>query len=65
MTTYESLQLVKDFTEGKARAQVEFYLASNTSPTFEGLIQDLAKIFSKWGRRSYYKEGFLQPNAAK
>ena len=45
MTTYESLQLVKDYTKGKARAQVEFYLASTPNPTFEGLIQDLAKSF--------------------
>ena len=45
MSNYESLQLVKDYTEGKARAQVEFYLASTPNPTFEGLIQNLAKSF--------------------
>ena len=38
MNNYEALQLVKDYTEGKARAQVEFYLASTVNPTFEGLI---------------------------
>ena len=37
MTNYKSLQLVKDYSEGKARAQVEFYLVSTTNPTFEGL----------------------------
>ena len=45
MSNFESLQLVKDYTEGKAHAQVEFYLASMPNPTFEGLIQNLAKSF--------------------
>ena len=45
MSNFESLQLVKDYTEGKAHAQVEFYLVSTSNPTFKGLIQDLAKSF--------------------
>ena len=36
MTTYESLQLVKDYTKGKACAQVEFYLVSTPNPTLKG-----------------------------
>ena len=58
MTNYESLQLVKDYTEGKARAQVEFYLASTTNPTFEGLIQDLAKSFQSGEDEAMIKRDF-------
>ena len=58
MTNYESLQLVKDYTEGKARAQVEFYLASTTNPTFEGLIQDLAKSFQSGEDEATIKRDF-------
>ena len=58
MTTYESLQLVKDYTEGKAHAQVEFYLASTTNPTFEGLIQDLAKSFQSGEDEATIKRDF-------
>ena len=59
MNNYESLQLVKDYTEGKARAQVEFYLVSTTNPTFRRLNSRPRKVLPKWGRRSYDKEGFL------
>ena len=45
MNNTESLQLVKDFTEGKAKSQVEFYLASTPFPTFEGLIKNLTTSF--------------------
>ena len=38
MSNAESLQLVKDYTEGKARQQVEFYIVSTPDPTFEGLM---------------------------
>ena len=58
MTNYESLQLVKDYSEGKARAQVEFYLVSTTNPTFEGLIQDLAKSFQSGEDEAMMKEDF-------
>ena len=58
MTTYESLQLVKDYTEGKAHAQVEFYLTSTTNPTFEGLIQDLAKSFQSGEDEATIKRDF-------
>ena len=58
MNNYESLQLVKDYTEGKAHAQVEFYLASTTSPTFEGLIQDLAKSFQSGEDEATIKRDF-------
>ena len=58
MTNYEALQLVKDYSEGKARAQVEFYLVSTTDPTFEGLIQDLAKSFQSGEDEATIKKDF-------
>ena len=45
MSNAESLQLVKDYTEGKARQQVEFYIVSTPDPTFEGLIDNLRTSF--------------------
>ena len=45
MSNAESLQLVKDYTEGKARQQVEFYIVSTPDPTFEGLINNLRTSF--------------------
>ena len=45
MTNAESLQLVKDYTEGKARKQVEFYIMSTPNPSFEGLIDNLKTSF--------------------
>ena len=45
MSNAESFQLVKDYTEGKARQQVEFYIVSTPDPTFEGLINNLRTSF--------------------
>ena len=45
MSNAESLQLVKDYTEGKACQQVEFYIVSTPDPTFEGLINNLRTSF--------------------
>ena len=45
MSNAESLQLVKDYTVGKARQQVEFYIVSTLDPTFEGLIDNLRTSF--------------------
>ena len=45
MSNVESLQLVKDYTEGKARQQVEFYIVSTSNPSFEGLIDNLRTSF--------------------
>ena len=45
MSNAESLQLVKDYIEGKARQQVEFYIVSTPDPTFEGLINNLRTSF--------------------
>ena len=45
MSNTESLQLVKDYTEGKARQHEEFYIVSTPDPTFEGLIDNLRTSF--------------------
>ena len=45
MSNTESLQLVKDYTEGRARQQVEFYIVSTTNPTIDGLIENLKTSF--------------------
>ena len=58
MSNSESLQLVKDFTKGRAHAQVEFYLASTSKPTFEGLIEDLAKSFQSGEDEATIKQDF-------
>ena len=67
MSNTESLQLVKDYTEGRARQQVEFYIVSTTNPTIEGLIENLKTSFQSgedeatikgefYSRRQYGKE---------
>ena len=45
MSNAESLQLVKDYTEGKVCQQLEFYIVSTPDPTFEGLIDNLRTSF--------------------
>ena len=45
MSNAEALQLVKDYTEGKARRQVKFYIVSTQNPSFEGLINNLKTSF--------------------
>ena len=45
MSNAESLQLIKDYTEGKAQQQVEFYIVSTPNPSFEGLINNLRTSF--------------------
>ena len=63
----ESLQLVKDYTDGRARQQVEFYIVSTTNPTIDGLIENLKTSFQSgedkatikgefYSRRQYGKE---------
>ena len=37
--------MVKDYTEGKARQQVEFYIVSTPNPSFEGLMDNLRTSF--------------------
>ena len=67
MSNAESLQLVKDYTEGKAHQQVEFYIVSTLDTTFEGLIDNLKTSFQSgedeatvkgefYSRKQYGKE---------
>ena len=67
MSSTEALQLVKDYTEGNARQQVEFYIVSTSNPSFEGLIDDLRTSFRSgedeatikgefYSRKQYSKE---------
>ena len=67
MSNSESLHLVKDYTEGRARQQVEFCIVSTTNPTIEGLIENLKTSFQSgedeatikgefYSRRQYGKE---------
>ena len=67
MSNAEALQLVKDYTEGKARQQVEFYIVSTQNPSFEGLIDNLKTSFKSgedeamvkgefYSRKQYSKE---------
>ena len=67
MSNAESLQLVKDYTEGKAHQQVEFYIVSTPNPSFEGLIDNLKTSFQSgedeatvkgefYSRKQYSKE---------
>ena len=45
MSNAEALQLVKDYTEGKACQQVKFYIVSTQNPSVEGLIDNLKTSF--------------------
>ena len=67
MSNAEALQLVKDYTEGKARQQVEFYIVSTQKTLFEGLIDNLKTSFQSgedeatikgefYSRKQYSKE---------
>ena len=58
MSDAESLQLVKDYTEGKAHQQVEFYIVSTPDPTFEGLIDNLRTFFQSGEDKAMVKGEF-------
>ena len=60
MSNAELLQFVKDYTEGKAHQQVEFYIVSTPSPSFEGLIDNLRTSFQGRVGRGNCKRGILQ-----
>ena len=58
MSNAESLQLVRDYTEGKARQQVEFYIVSTPNPSFEGLIDNLKTSFQSGEDKATVKGEF-------
>ena len=46
LTDSEGIQLAREFTEGKARQQVDFYLDTNPVQNIQGLIEHLTAAFS-------------------
>ena len=58
MSNAKSLQLVKDYTEGKAHQQVEFNIVSTSNPSFEGLINNLRTSFQSGEDKATIKGKF-------
>ena len=42
----EGVQLIREFTESKARQLVDFFLDMNPNPTTEGVLDHLIAVFS-------------------
>ena len=42
----EALQLVKEFSEGRARDNINFYLEVTENPSMDGLFENLRQVFS-------------------
>ena len=58
MSNAEALQLVKDYTEGKAHQQVKFYIVSTQNPSFEGLINNPKTSFQSGEDKATVKGEF-------
>ena len=54
----EGVQLIREFTESKARQQVDFYLDMNPNPTIEGVLEHLISAFSSGEDESSIKSEF-------
>ena len=46
LSTDEALQLVKEFSEGSAHDNINFYLEVTERPSIEGLFENLKQVFS-------------------
>ena len=46
LSTDEAIQLVKEFSEGSAKDNINFYLEITDNPTIEGLFDNLKQVFS-------------------
>ena len=46
LSTDEALQLVKEFSEGSACDNINFYLEVTEKPSIEGLFENLKQVFS-------------------
>ena len=46
LSTDEALQLVKEFSKGSARDNINFYLKVTERPSIEGLFENLKQVFS-------------------
>ena len=58
LTDEEGVQLIHEFTESKARQQVDFYLDLNPNPTVEGVLEHLISAFSSGEDESSIKSEF-------
>ena len=58
LTDQEGVQLIREFTESKARQQVNFYLDMTPSPTIEGVFDHLISTFSSGEDESSIKSEF-------
>ena len=54
----EGVQLIREFTESKARQQVDFYLDMNPTPSIEGVLDHLISAFSSGEDESSIKSEF-------
>ena len=54
----EGVQLIREFTESKARQQVDFYLNMTPNPTTEGVLDHLVSTFSSGEDESSIKSEF-------
>ena len=57
-TDEEGVQLIREFTESKARQQVDFYLNMNPDPTIDGVLEHLISTFSSGEDESSIKSEF-------
>ena len=46
LNTNEAIRLVKEFSEGSAKDNINFYLEIIDRPTIEGLFENLKQVFS-------------------
>ena len=46
LSTDEAIRLVKEFSEGSAKDNINFYLEITNNPTIEGLFDNLKQVFS-------------------
>ena len=58
LTDGEGVQLIREFTESKARQQVDFYLNMTPNPTIEGVLDHLISAFSSGENESSIKSEF-------
>ena len=58
LTDEEAVQLIREFTESKARQQVDFYIDMTPNPTIEGVLDHLISVFSSGEDESSIKSEF-------
>ena len=58
LTTEEAIRLVKEFSEGSAKDNINFYLEVTDKPTIEGLFENLKQVFSSGEEVSFLALSF-------